>query len=74
MPEGLISGMFNEGIPMKCFWPCVKSDREYKFPCFDIGTRPLFRVSPLFKIWITESPKMFRQIFVDLFVITKKDH
>ena len=34
----------------------------------------IFCVVPLFKFWITESPKIFKQIFVDLFVITIKDH
>ena len=33
-----------------------------------------FRVFPLFKIWITESPEIFKQIIADLFVITGKDH
>ena len=30
--------------------------------------------SSTFQTWITESPKTFKQIFADLFVITRKDH
>ena len=44
------------------------------FPCIDMGTRPLFRVFPFFEPQITESPKIFKQILADLFVITRKDH
>ena len=33
-----------------------------------------FPVFLLFKLWITESPKIFKQILMDLFVITKMDH
>ena len=29
---------------------------------------------PLFKLWVTESPNMLKQILADLFAITKKDH
>ena len=33
-----------------------------------------FCVSPLFKVWIAKSPKMFKQILVDLFMITRNNH
>ena len=39
-----------------------------------MGTRPLFPVFPLFKVWVIESPKIFKQILADLFLITEKDH
>ena len=32
-----------------------------------------FMFFPLFKLWITESPNIFKQILADLFVITGKD-
>ena len=43
------------------------------FFCLDMGTRPLLRVFPIFKLWITESPKPFKQILADLFLITRRD-
>ena len=49
-------------------------NKSASFSCLDMGTGPLFRVFPLFKRWIIESPKIFKQIIADLSVITKKDH
>ena len=47
-----------------------------RFSCLDMRTRPLFGVFPLFKLFITVSPKTFKQIYADLFerIRTKKDH
>ena len=55
MAKGLISGTFNEEIRTKRFWSCFKSGRNKyaSFSCLDIGTRLLFRVFPLFKLWTT---------------------
>ena len=33
-----------------------------------------FSFFPLFQIWIAASSKIFKQILVDSFLITKKDH
>ena len=38
------------------------------------GSEVTFRVFPLFKLWITESSNIFKQISADLFVITSKGH
>ena len=34
-------------------------NKSTTFSCLDIGTRLLFRVFLIFKLWITESPKIF---------------
>ena len=49
-------------------------NKSASFPHFDMGMRPLFPVFPLLKLWITESPKIFKQILENLFVITKMAH
>ena len=49
-------------------------NKSASFSCLDMGKRPLFCVFSLFKLWITESPKIFKQIPADLFLITRKDH
>ena len=79
MHKGLISGTFNEGIGMKCFWSCFKSGREYweltqKFFLPRLGNEATYSCFPLFKLSIVESPKISKQILADLFVITRKDH
>ena len=43
-------------------------------PHGNMRTRSLFVFFPLFKLCVTEFPKIFRQILVDLFVITRKDN
>ena len=35
------------------------------------GSKATFCVFPIFKLWTTESPKMFKQILADLFMVTK---
>ena len=47
VPEGLISGTFNEGIPTKRFLVMFQGWRNNRnkstsFSCLDMGTRPLF--------------------------------
>ena len=79
MPTGLNSGNFNEGILMKRFWLFLSlventRNKSASFSRLDMGTRPLLRVSPLFKLWITEFLKTFKQFLVDLFMITRNDH
>ena len=43
-----------------------------RFSCINMGTRLPFRGFPLFKVWIKESPNIFKQILADLLVITRK--
>ena len=49
-------------------------NKSASFLYLDMGARPLFSIFSLFKLSITESPKIFKQIFADLFVITRNDH
>ena len=49
-------------------------NKSASFSCLDMGMRPLFGAFLLFKLSIIESPKEFKQILANLFVITTKDH
>ena len=43
-------------------------------PSLNTGTRADFLIFPIFKLWITVSPKLFKQILADLFAETRNDH
>ena len=49
-------------------------NKSARFSFLDMGTRPFFRVFPLFKNWTIESQKIFKKILADLFLITRKDY
>ena len=77
MPEGLIFGKVHEG---KRAFGHVSNlagntrNTSVSFFCLDIGTRPLFMFFHFSNFWITVSPKLFKQILVDLFLVTKRSN
>ena len=42
--------------------------------CLDMETGLLFRVFPLFKLWTSVSPNIFKPTLADLFERERKDH
>ena len=77
MPKGLIAGKFNERIRLKRVWSCLglegnTRNKSASFFCLDMGTRLFLRILLLLNLWITVSPKIFKQILANLFGITKK--
>ena len=71
MHKDLISGKSDEEMRMKHIWSCFESGRNTRNKSASFRT---FRIFPLFKLWIIVSPKIFKQILVDLFEKTTKDH